>query len=57
MGKFMKKKFLDVPPCRSKKQQQQLYLYARIIRMIKSRRMRWAGHVVHMGRRGMHIGY
>jgi hypothetical protein len=25
--------------------------------MIKSRRMRWAGHVVRMGRRGMHIGY
>jgi hypothetical protein len=22
-----------------------------------SRRMRWAGHVVRMGRRGMHIGY
>jgi hypothetical protein len=26
------------------------------IRMTKSRRMRWAGHVAHMGRRGMHIG-
>jgi hypothetical protein len=25
--------------------------------MIKSRRMRWAGHVARMGRRGMHIGY
>jgi hypothetical protein len=26
--------------------------------MIKSRRMRWAGHVALMGgRRGMHIGY
>jgi hypothetical protein len=25
--------------------------------MIKSRMMRWAGHVVRMGRRGMHIGY
>jgi hypothetical protein len=24
--------------------------------MIKSRRMRWAGHVARMGRRGMHIG-
>jgi hypothetical protein len=24
---------------------------------IKSRRMRWAGHVARMGRRGMHIGY
>jgi hypothetical protein len=28
-----------------------------IIRMTKSRRMRWAGHVARMGRRGMHIGY
>jgi hypothetical protein len=28
-----------------------------IIRMIKSRRMRWAGHVARMGRRGIHIGY
>jgi hypothetical protein len=28
-----------------------------IIGMIKSRRMRWAGHVARMGRRGMHIGY
>jgi hypothetical protein len=25
--------------------------------MIKSRRMRCAGHVARMGRRGMHIGY
>jgi hypothetical protein len=25
--------------------------------MIKSRRMRWAGHVALMGRRGMRIGY
>jgi hypothetical protein len=28
-----------------------------IIRMIKSRWMRWAGHVARMGLRGMHIGY
>jgi hypothetical protein len=28
-----------------------------VIRMIKSRRMRWAGHVTRMARRGMHIGY
>jgi hypothetical protein len=27
------------------------------IRMIKSRRMRWTGHVARMGRRGMHIGF
>jgi hypothetical protein len=28
-----------------------------IIRMIKSRRMRWAVYVARMGRRVMHIGY
>jgi hypothetical protein len=28
-----------------------------VIRMIKSGRMRWAGHVAQMGRRGMHIGF
>jgi hypothetical protein len=33
------------------------YFSSSIIRMIKSRRMRWAGHVVRMGRRGMHMGY
>jgi hypothetical protein len=26
-------------------------------RIIKLRRMRWAGYVARMGRRGMHIGY
>jgi hypothetical protein len=34
-----------------------LYSSPNIIRMIKSRRMRWAGHVGRMGRRGMHVGY
>jgi hypothetical protein len=34
-----------------------LYSLPNIIRMIKSRRMRWTGHVARMGRRGMHIGY
>jgi hypothetical protein len=34
-----------------------LYSSPSIIRMIKSRRMRWAEHVARMGRRGMHIGY
>jgi hypothetical protein len=34
-----------------------LYCSPSIIRMIKSRRMRWAGHVARMGRRGMHIGF
>jgi hypothetical protein len=28
-----------------------------IIRMIKSRRMRWTGYLARTGRRGMHIGY
>jgi hypothetical protein len=28
-----------------------------ITRMIKSRRMRWAGLVARMGRRKMHVGY
>jgi hypothetical protein len=34
-----------------------LYSSPNIIRMIKLRRMRWAGHVTQMGRRGMHVGY
>jgi hypothetical protein len=34
-----------------------LYSSSNIIRMIKSRRMRWAGHVGQMGRRVMHTGY
>jgi hypothetical protein len=34
-----------------------LYSSPSIIRMIKPRRMRWAGHVARMGRRGMHIGH
>jgi hypothetical protein len=34
-----------------------LYSSPSIIRIIKSRRMSWAGHVARMGRRGMHIGY
>jgi hypothetical protein len=34
-----------------------LYMSPSIIRMIKSRRMRWTGNVARMGRRGMHIGY
>jgi hypothetical protein len=33
-----------------------LYSLPSIIRMIKSRRMRWAGHVTRMGRRGTRIG-
>jgi hypothetical protein len=32
-----------------------LYSSPTIIRMIKSRRMRWAGHVGRMGRKGMHV--
>jgi hypothetical protein len=34
-----------------------LYSSPSIIRMTKSRRMRRAGHVARMGRRGIHIGY
>jgi hypothetical protein len=34
-----------------------LYSSPNIIRMIKSLRMRWTGHVARMGRRGMRIGY
>jgi hypothetical protein len=34
-----------------------LYSAPDIIRMIKSRNMRWAGYVGRMGRRGMHIGF
>jgi hypothetical protein len=34
-----------------------LYCSPSIIRMIKSRRMRWAGHAARMGIRGMHIGF
>jgi hypothetical protein len=33
-----------------------LYSLPSIIRMIKSRRIGWPGHVARMGRRGMHIG-
>jgi hypothetical protein len=33
------------------------YSSSNIIRTIKSMRMRWTGHLVLMGRRGMHIGY
>jgi hypothetical protein len=35
----------------------ELYSSLSIIRIIKSRRMRWAGHVARMGRRGTFIGY
>jgi hypothetical protein len=34
-----------------------LYFSPSIIRIIKSRRMRWAGHVARMGRKGTHISY
>jgi hypothetical protein len=34
-----------------------LYSSPNIIRMIKSRRMRLAGHIARMKRREMHIGY
>jgi hypothetical protein len=34
-----------------------LYSSPSIIRMIKSRRMKWAGMQHQWGRRGMHVGY
>jgi hypothetical protein len=34
-----------------------LYCSPSIIRIIKSMRLRWAGHVACMERRGMHIGF
>jgi hypothetical protein len=34
-----------------------LYSSPSIIRMIKSRRMRWTEHVARMGRSGMHVGF
>jgi hypothetical protein len=34
-----------------------LYYYPSIIRIIKSRRMRWAGHIACMREKVMHIGY
>jgi hypothetical protein len=39
------------------KELRDLYSPPSIIRIIKSRRMRWAGHVARMGRRRTHIGY
>jgi hypothetical protein len=34
-----------------------LYCSPNIIRMMKSRKMRWAGHVARMGKRGIYIGF
>jgi hypothetical protein len=34
-----------------------LYTSPSIITIIKSGRLRWAGHIARMGRRGMHIGH
>jgi hypothetical protein len=34
-----------------------LYSSPNIIRMIKSRRMRWPGHVAHMGKGELHTGF
>jgi hypothetical protein len=36
---------------------QNLYCLPSIIRIIKSRRMRWAGHVARTRIRGLHIGF
>jgi hypothetical protein len=34
-----------------------LYSSPNVIRMMKSRKIRWAGHVARMGRRAMHIRF
>ena len=34
-----------------------LYCSPNIVRVMKSRRMRWAGHVARMGERGVHTGF
>jgi hypothetical protein len=34
-----------------------LYSSPSIIKTIKRRRIRWAGHLAWMGRRGIHIGF
>jgi hypothetical protein len=34
-----------------------LYFSPNIIRGVKSKRMRWAGHVERMGRRGIYVGF
>jgi hypothetical protein len=34
-----------------------LYSSPNIIQTIKSRKMRWTGHVTHMGGRGVHRGF
>jgi hypothetical protein len=34
-----------------------LYSSPNVMRMIKSSRMRWTGHVARMGRRGMRMGF
>jgi hypothetical protein len=34
-----------------------LYYSPSIIRIIKSRRMRWARHIARMGSKGMHVGF
>jgi hypothetical protein len=36
---------------------QKLYFSMSIIKLMKSRRVRWQRYVAKMGRRGMHLGY
>jgi hypothetical protein len=50
----------EVIRCWSKQHNEELHNFhssPSISRMIKSRRMRWAGHVARIGRRGIRIGY
>jgi hypothetical protein len=39
------------------KEHHNLYCLPNVIKMIKLRRMRWAGHVACMGIRGMRVGF
>jgi hypothetical protein len=43
--------------CRKLHELHNLHSSPSTIRMIKSRRMRWAGHVARMGEKRKHIGY
>jgi hypothetical protein len=38
----------------NKEELHNLYSLPNIIRMMKLRRLRWAGNIAHMGRRGIH---
>jgi hypothetical protein len=45
------------PVCYGEVQLSDLYSSPNIIRVINSRRMRWVGHVAHVGKRVVHTGF